>query len=644
MDPKFILPTFIYAPKGSRKVTVTTTNNTPRRQKRDTYDDTAVLAPKPRRGAQGPKKPPMFGKRSPAFTPRQYWILTDLYDHSHTCGQMPKDHFLRLFHLVFAHKLLVIKSNNTQELIPASEILASFETADRRGFYFKSVDFNNPHHGSAQNINRIRDIFKDDGVVPLVGKTFEAQQRKTVFRNSHKVAPEENGSHGEVTGWDDVEMSGRYPICGKMDCFTCFHECFICEDEFESCMSCQRYSFLKNHKGGLCTASRDGLASRLPTCGVASCSGCNLRCGYCALFQCAVCVYLTIRQIGPCTAGEGWGMETEPSWETLANTAVPGWTVLPEQVVHNPFHTSSLNGSHGEFTESDDVDNVDNALAQMANAQVFDNQPGIGRDRREARNHQRRRPIQNRRADRPEQRPQVRLPPAVDEAINEALEQPDAIEPVAPEPPRVAVVTNMEIPSMGMSESPLYMWYIAMYYRSTIITAGIYLLGCVLDIGLLPMVVPACCALGYVGLLVLRTLGIDMGRITRYFNIQNVFTTRRFTRISPLRKTLCVTTGLDRTHLALSGYTGVYRGNVYEELVDPCVAKYGTGVMSDCKQGVMSHYMRELLKTTYPGTEVNQVTFANTVVFSTAAIIELQNTIKSHTHLSKAAYASSSMM
>jgi len=370
------------------------------------------------------------------------------------------------------------------------------------------------------------------------------------------------------------------------------------------------------------------------------------------------------------------------SWETVASTPVPGWTSAPTDAdtSSDPQVASSLNGTHGEATNSDDVNNIDDALAQMANAQVFDNQPGVGRDRREARNRQRRRPIQNRRADRPDRERPRGIQPVVNEpvilpvvnvpVIEEAPEPPDEIEPEPDEPPRVALIIDMYIPSMGVTELPLYSWYRAMYFNASLATGGfamLYYNSRAVAGGLgfgsrflshvlskktelhynrsaLPILAPILCTLAYTGLSILRVFDIDLGCIARFLNLRNVFTTPRFTRISPLRKTLNVTTGLDRTHLALSGYTGIYRGGVYEELVDPSVAKYGTGAMTDCKQGVMAHHMREILKTTYPGTVVNQVVFANTVIYSTAAILELQNTIKSHTCLTKAAYASSSMM
>jgi len=405
MDPKFILPAHIYAQKGTFKHAKNRESaKSKQKQVTDYQRDDVIMRVLPKRGAQGPQKPPMFGKRSPGFSPRQYWILTELFDKSHSCGNMPKDQFLRLFHLVFARRLLVIKSTNSMELIQPREILDAFSIAERRGFYFMSVDFKNPHHGSVENILRIREIFTPDGK-ESIEKPVAFTLRKTEFRNIHKVTPEENGSHGEVTGWDDLDMSGRYPICGKIDCTTCPHECFVCEDEFESCLACQRYSFLKHHTGGRCTASRNGLSSRLPICGVLTCLGCSLRCIHCSLFRCAICSRHTLKQSGLCTAGDGWGVDIEPSWETIANTAVPGWTVLPEQIIGNPLVQSSLNGSHGEYTESDDVENIDNLLLQMADAAEFDNRPGGGRLHREALNRQQRRPLANR-----EMAPRIRRP------------------------------------------------------------------------------------------------------------------------------------------------------------------------------------------------------------------------------------------
>jgi len=666
MDPKFIQPAFIYATKGSRKTSNVKNDQHVKNKKYDTEHDDVILKPRPKRGAQGTQKPPMFGKRAPGFTPRQYWILSNLFDNSHTCGNMPKDHFLRLFHLVFAHRLLVIKSTNPHDVIPAGDILSAFEAADKRGFYFLSVDFKNPHHGTQQNIQQIRDKF----VIKTPEKAVirEAQPRKTEFRNNHKIAPEENGSHGEATGWDDLDAPGRYPICGRMDCTACPHECYFCEDEFESCDDCKLYTFAKNHNRGPCTARRGGISSRIPLCGVLACTGCNLRCLQCALFPCAVCNIHNILQIGVCTADNEGITDPELSWAEVANAPVAGWAVIPEPVVDDHLVTSSLNGSHGEYTGSDDVANIDNALVQMANAQVFDNQPGIGRERREARNHQHRRPIQNRRADNPRREPRpLRIDANNEQWVDEPEQIPGDNDPARVVPPeierplRIAIVSNMEIPSMGIAEKPLYPLSILRLRNLGVFATAQYMLGSLVlkskflygrsNILLLadalvnfaaPVAKYSLIACG--ALCAFRFWNIDLGRLGNMFGVQNVFTTMRFTRISPLRKILKKKSGPDSTHLALSGYTGVYRGNVYEQLVDPCVSKYGTGVFNDTKQGVVGQYMRELLKSTYPDTIVNQVTFANTVVYTTAAILELQNTISSHTSLLKATYASSSMM
>jgi len=671
MDPKFILPASIYASKGSNKSIKTNSDKPSGRKKRDQQHDMIVLAPKPKRGAQGPKKPPMFGKRSPGFSPRQYWILTNLYDNSTTCGQMPKDHFLRLFHLVFAHRLLAIKTTDSQELIQANEILASFESADRRGFYFMSVDFNNPHHGSMQNIRRVRELFENDNKEVVVTKIVDPHLRKTIFKNVHKIHPEENGSHGEVTGWDDVEMSGRYPICGSLSCLTCFHECYVCEDETERCTLCQRYSFLKQHKGGQCTASRNGLCTRLPTCGVDSCLGCKLRCTKCALFQCGVCLHLSLKQRGSCTAGEGWGTDTEPSWETIASSVVTGWTILPEQIIleNHPFVTSSLNGSHGEATNSDDVARIDNALAQMQGALAFRNEDAGNRNRREARNHQHRRPRANRNAN-------VVLDDVMnpillgnpDVVVERVVNNPDLpnqaqppIVPVVPLPlvanafadepdvlpPRVATRARVDIPSMDPSIEPL-----RLYNRCIIAcVTGVptfFMVAVFSPRDLAPIYftcINLCFCLG-ITLFIMRLLNFDVVRRVKrmFYGLRPVFNRPKFRMNARGIRTMQETTGPDRTYLAMSDYTGYFVGDIYDEVSDQAVLKYTTGPMTESKQNIVYNYMSELLKSDYPGTQVDVHILINTLIFTTGVILELQNTTKCHTVLPRAAYASSSMM
>jgi len=456
------------------------------------------------------------------------------------------------------------------------------------------------------------------------------------------------------------------------------------------------YDFIKQ-----CTKSPQALTAALliPTANAYMPDGCHAWCWYATICLGGLFIILLTAVVAGLLADwfQLWPIQSDEEHETL----------------------TSLNGSHGEYTGSDDLDNIDQMLAQMANAQAFDNQPGASRARREARNHQHRRPVVNRRADEPtprQDRPRGQSGPGarpdlgpesipinkIEEAADGAPTGQNVIAP-APEPPRVATVSLIEIPSMGRPEippPPLYQWYTAFYYTSfkysSVLLSCLSFVrinygfqwflvpcGCLLacfflkflrwihvDLGYVlreilsdPVVtillvcclalaqidvqylnVPGGCLLAYLSLKLLRYILVCLGLFARQIAHSNAFTTKRFTHIAPVRRTLNVTSGPDRTHLALSGYTGVYRGSIYDELVDPCVAKYGTGLMTDNKQGVMSNYMREVLKTTYPGTIVDQVTFGNTVVFATAAILELQNTISSHTKLTKAAYASSSMM
>lgn len=694
MTTTFATPAYKYAPKGSFKQN-STAGKVKKNNKYEDLGESVILRPVSKHGAPGKARPPMFGKRMPGFIPEQYIILTGLFDNTRVCGSMPKELFLRTFHLVFSHELMALREAVAPErtVVESSRILSAFNSASHKGYDFMSLDFRNPTHGTKLNIQRIRELFINVEVTPSESsptlKIIDPSQRRTrIDKNLHKVSPSENGTHGEVTGWDDVEnyMLGRYPVCGRADCYTCVLECYNCEDDVVACIGCAVVNQEQGRDATLhrpCTASQFGISLRLPKCGFAICTGCIKMCTKCntsLIGQCSVCRQQSIHRSGICNGEMDW--ETLTSDEQLDGLAIAnGWfhSQIPDLTNNAHLVTSPLNGSHGEFTETDDFDNIDGLLAQMDNAQVFDNQPN-GRERREARNRQHRRPIQNRRANRAVQAPEnqqaqgqrIQLPriPRVNQPAPELnlgvdqgmvdVEQPDD-EPAPPEPPRIAVIANVEIPSMGVAEKYMYTWYLKITRNILIVTSGVIMGAAplmrrlkisftpetLINRGLkylvpnvLKYVLPV-----YAGLSIFRYYRIDLRRIAMgYFNPLGVFTTDRFTKIAPLRKTLFVKGGENATHLALSGYTGVYRGDIYEELVDPCVSKYGTGVLSDCKQGVMSHYMRELLKTTYPGTIVSQKIFANTVVYSTAAILELQNTISSHTRLSKAAYASSSMM
>jgi len=450
MEHKFAQPSHIYAPKGSFKPIKRDFKNVTKTKHAELTSgdfDVPIMLPKPKRGAQGPQKPPMFGKRSPGFSPQQYWVLTDVYDKSSVCKNMPKEQFLRLFHLVFAHRLLVAKSQQTTAVIPGREIVESFCAAQNRHFHFMSVDFKNPHHGSVDNVVKIREQFVPEG--NAVPKPPQHVRKTVIIRNLHQVAPEENGSHGEVTGWDDVPedvaIPVRYPFCGKMSCRSCLHECQECCDDAFQCDDCKSYSQRCGHVGGPCTALRGGLSFRYTACGSGHCTSCQLYCTMCEFSQCTICRTLSITQFGVCTTIPEVQEESENGWETAGDLPT-GWTTIPSDtsIGSDPVVASSLNGTHGEATNSDDVDRLDDMLAQMQGAAQFENEVGVGRERREARNHQQRRPHANRN-NAPRQR-QPRGPPPNPPPI---VEEPPPI--VVEEEP---VVTMYITPGGGLP--PLY--------------------------------------------------------------------------------------------------------------------------------------------------------------------------------------------
>jgi len=415
MEHEFAQPSHIYADKGSYKQ-----NKYDKRVKgkvtslKHLDDDVVLRAPKPKRGAQGPQQPPMFGKRMPGFLPRQYIILSDVYDYSSTCHNMSKEQFLRLFHLVFAHRLLVAKSQKISALISAVEIMDAFVAAEKRGFLFKSVDFKNASHGTKANVARIREQFvpdpdaKPEPSPEPVRRTIVIRKQKPV--NIHYVSPEENGSHGEVTGWDDVDRDVatlvRYPFCGKLSCRSCLHECAECCDDASQCDDCMNYSQRRGHMGGPCTAMRGGLSFRYTACGVGHCTSCQLYCTMCGVYQCPTCRSLSVGQVGVCTTIPDVEEENENGWESAGNLP-PGWVTIPSDISisPDPVVASSLNGTHGEATNSDDVDRLDGLLAQMQGVAQFDNEVIFGRERREARNHQQRRPHANRNNEPRQRRP-----------------------------------------------------------------------------------------------------------------------------------------------------------------------------------------------------------------------------------------------